>query len=415
MESIQALREQRNTAAVELQKLVKDTAADKWGGDHDTKYAALVSEIEKYDGHISRVEKAIEMVGATRDAIDGIADYQGVSLSHANAEEEKRVGIFTKFLKGGEKVLNADEMKTIALGIRNAQSVGTASAGGYLVPTTTVAQLLVELKAYGGMRSVSQIIQTASGETMNWPTLDDTTQTGELIAENTTATTQDMTFGQVALTPYKFSSKIFAISYELMQDSAVDVVGIVNSAAAARIGRSQNSYFTTGTGSSQPRGAVTAAASGKVGTTGQTTSVIYDDLVDLEHSIDPAYRANGCSWMLNDSSLKVLKKLKDGQSRPLWLPGLSGLEGPVGQPTLMGYNYTINQDVALMAANAKSILFGTFGQYIIRDVMSMTMFRFDDSAYAKLGQVGFLAWMRSAGNYVASSNSSLKYYANSAT
>jgi HK97 family phage major capsid protein len=412
--SIQALREQRNTAATALQALVNGTKPNDWSADHETKYDNMVAEIEKLDGAIERVAKAAAMVGASRDTIDGLADRAGVTLSAASADEEKRVRMFAQFLKGGEKSLDVADLQAMAA-IRNAQSAGTNSAGGFLVPATTVAQLLVELKAYGGMRSVAQILQTASGESMSWPTVDDTSQTGELIAENAAANNQDATFGNVSLVPYKFSSKVFAVSYELMQDSAIDVVGIVNSLAATRIGRIQNTFFTTGTGTAQPRGAVTASAVGKTGATGQTTSVIYDDLVDLEHSVDPAYRANGCSWMMNDSSLKVLKKLKDSQNRPLWLPGLSGLDGPVGQPSLMGYGYAINQDMANMAANAKSILFGAFGQYVIRDVMSMLMFRFDDSAYAKNGQVGFLAWLRSGGNFVASSNSSLKHYANSAT
>lgn len=414
--SIQALREQRNVKAKALTDMVTASKDKAWTGENQSAYDKIVAEIDADDAHIARVQKSIDMAGAVRDTIDGIADRDGVTLGHAKAEEEKVTGAFKTWLKGGSSLLSSEDLHANAKRIRNAQSEGTNSAGGYMVPVTTVAQLLVEMKAYGGMRSVSQIIQSPSGEVWNWPTLDDTGQVGELIAENTTATSQDMTFGTVGITPYKFSSKIFAISFELLQDSVVDVIPIVNSAAAVRLGRAQNTYFTTGTGTSQPKGAVVAAASGKVGTTGQTASIIYADLIDLEHSIDPAYRNMGtCRWMMHDSSLKVLKKLVDGQSRPLWLPGLAGMEGPMASPTLLGYGYTINQDIATMAANAKSVLFGTFGSYLIRDVMAMTMFRFDDSAYIKLGQIGFLAWMRSGGNYIASSNSSLKYYANSAS
>jgi HK97 family phage major capsid protein len=416
MKSIQALREQRNIAATAMMALVNDTPGDQWGGDHQAKYDKMLVDIEKLDKEIERVEKAIQLVGAHRDAIDGLADRSGQRRGPTEAEEERRVGVFNRWLRDGAKALSQEELLANNRIIRNAQAEGTNSAGGYLVPTTTVAQLLVELKAYGGMRSVAQILETSTGEQMNWPTVDDTSNTGELIAENTTATSQDLTFGQASLSPYKFSSKIFAVPFELMQDSVVDVIDIVNKAAGVRLGRAQNTYFTTGSGSSQPKGVVTAAASGRVGTTGQTASVIYDDLVELEHSIDPAYRQSGqCSWMFHDTTLKVLKKLKDGQSRPLWLPGLAGMDGPMSRPSLLGYGYTINQDIATMAANAKSILFGTFNQYMIRDVMQLLMFRFDDSAYIKLGQIGFLAWMRAGGNYIASSNSSMKYYANSAT
>jgi HK97 family phage major capsid protein len=132
------------------------------------------------------------------------------------------------------------------------------------------------------------------------------------------------------------------------------------------------------------------------------------------HSVDPAYRALGnCGFMMHDSSLKIIRKLKDSQGRPVFLPGYDGL-GKSMPDTLLGYPVVINQDIAVMAANAKSILFGDFSFYKIRDAMDMQMFRFDDSAYIKLGQIGFLAWMRSGGNFV-DVGGAVKYYQNSAT
>ncbi len=180
------------------------------------------------------------------------------------------------------------------------------------------------------------------------------------------------------------------------------------------MGRITNTHFTVGTGTGQPNGIVTASTAGKVGLTGQTVSVIFDDLIDMVHSVDPAYRELGnCKWMMNDSSLKLIRKLKDSQGRPVFLPGYDGLAGSMPD-TLLGYPIVINQDVPVMAANAKSILFGDFSFYNIRDVMDVTLFRFDDSAYAKLGQVGFLMWMRSGGNLIGLGNE-VKYYQNSAT
>lgn len=117
--------------------------------------------------------------------------------------------------------------------------------------------------------------------------------------------------------------------------------------------------------------------------------------------------------MLNDASLKIIHKLKDTAGRPIFLPGYDGLSGPMAD-TILGYPIQINQDVATMAANAKSILFGDFAFYKIRDAMDLQMFRFDDSAYIKLGQIGFLAWMRSGGNFT-DVGGAVKYYANSAT
>jgi HK97 family phage major capsid protein len=414
MLSIQALREQRNTKATALTKLIEDSKDKAWTSDNQTAYDKLVAEIDDDDAHIARVQTAIDKVAAGKTEVDRLADQRGTTLGHEKAEEEKRKEVFARFVRNGWDSLTRDEVQ--AGRVRNAQSEGTNSAGGYLVPTTLVAQLLVEMKAYGGMRDVANIIQTSSGETMNWPTIDDTGNVGEIVAENSAAASQDMTFGTTSLQPYKWSSKVFAVSFELLQDSIVDVESIVNQMAAIRIARIQNTKFTVGSGTSEPKGVVTAAASGTTGATGQTTSIIYDDLVELEHSIDPAYRnLPGVGWMFHDKTLKVLKKLKDGENRPLWLPGLAGIDGPMSRPTLLGHRYTINQDVAQMAASAKSVLFGVFNYYMIRDVMAAQMFRFDDSTYIKNGQIGFLLWTRAGGNFIASSNSSMKYYANSAT
>ena len=140
-----------------------------------------------------------------------------------------------------------------------------------------------------------------------------------------------------------------------------------------------------------------------------------DDLVDLEHSVNRAYRmAKKCGWMMADSSLKVVRKIKDGQSRPIFVPGYeTGVPG--GAPdTLLGRPITINDDVAAMAANAKSILFGDFRKYVIRRVMDLTMFRMTDSAFTLNGQVGFVAFMRMGGNLI-DAGGAVKYYANSAT
>ncbi len=115
--------------------------------------------------------------------------------------------------------------------------------------------------------------------------------------------------------------------------------------------------------------------------------------------------------MFHDSTLRTLKKLKDSQGRPLWRPGVTGGDAN----DILGYRYTINQSMPVMAANARSILFGDFRQYKVRDVMQITMFRFADSKYVEKGQIAFLAWMRADGKLIAPSNAAIKHYANSAT
>lgn len=406
MQSIQDLRERRSALAQNIRALLEDHPGDKWTAALQDKYDQGMAEIEAIGAEAKRVQSVLDML-AESSATDAV---RATLERKADTDKSDAVQLYHKWLRGGDRALNADEWSVI----RNTMSTTTSSQGGYTVPTEVAQQVADVLKAYGGVRPVADVITTSSSNPINFPTSDGTAETGELIAENTTATAADPSFGVVTLTTYKFSSKIVAVPFELLQDSSVDMESFIRKRLATRLGRIQNSYFTTGTGSSQPNGVVTAAASGKVGTTGQTTSVIFDDLVDLVHSVDPAYRALGnCRFMLNDASLKVIHKIKDSAGRPIFVPGWDGLAGPMAD-TILGYPVQINQDMATMAANAKSILFGDFSFYKIREEMGVTLFRFDDSAYIKLGQIGFLAWVRAGGN-LADVGGCLKYYANSAT
>ena len=407
MQSIQDLRERRASLAKNLHKMLEDNPGNKWNNELQGQYDQAMAEIENIDAEVKRINAVLETIkeNAETDAIRNVAE----RAAHDKKRPE-HINAFWKLMKNGEKLITPEEWGVL----RNTMSVGTAAQGGYTVPTEVATSVADALKAYGGMRSVAEVFRTASGNDINFPTSDGTTETGELIGENTTATGADPSFGVVTLKTYKFSSKVVAVPFELLQDTSIDMEGFIKQRLVTRLGRVTNTYFTTGTGTAQPNGIVTAASAGKTGTTGQTTTVIFDDLVDLVHSVDPAYRALGnCKFMMNDASLKVIRKLKDSQGRPIFLPGYDGLAGPMPD-TLLGYPIVINQDVATMAANAKSILFGDFSFYKIRDALDIQMFRFDDSAYIKLGQIGFLAWMRSGGNFV-DVGGGVKYYANSAT
>ena len=195
---------------------------------------------------------------------------------------------------------------------RAAIGVGSGSIGGYTVADTMMGALEKALLAFGGMRSVATVIRTATGSDMPIPTSDDTSNKGALLAENTQVSEVDITFSQLVLQAYKYSSKSVLVSQEFLQDSSINVNEFIGNALGERIARIQNDNFTTGTGSSQPNGIITAATSSSITFTGSAT-VSYDNLVDLVHSVDPAYRMNG-KFMFHDGALKMLKKVKVLQS-----------------------------------------------------------------------------------------------------
>jgi len=405
--SIQVLRERRDALAKSLHELVDNNPGEKWAADtkNAEKYDASLKEVDDIDAEIGRITALQEKFRA--DRVDE-------SLVEASARQNHgkptSVSVRERWLRHGDNAVTAAEWADI----RATMSTTTDTEGGFTVQTDVAKKIADALAAFGGVRSVATVLPTAQGNPMSFPASDGTAETGEQISENTTATADDIAFTAIALNTYKYSSKVVAVPFELLQDSAVDIEAFVDTRLITRIGRITNTKFTTGTGSSEPRGVVTASSVGKTGTTGQTTTVIFDDLVDLFHSVDPAYRNLGrMGFMMNDSTLKVVRKLKDDQSRPVFMPGYEGLGGAMGD-RLLGLPITVNQDMAVMAANAKSILCGDFSFYNVRDVMGATMFRFSDSAYVKLGQVGFLMWSRHGGNLI-DAGGAVKHYANSAT
>jgi HK97 family phage major capsid protein len=384
--SIQHLREERTAKAREYRNTL-DTNPGKLSEEVVAKLNELENDISALDERIAREERVIQFA-AEEVAAMGAADQVARNAGKGNLDAK---ALLDKWMRGGDKALSAEDWTTI----RNTMSTTTNSEGGYTVATEVASVVLDALKAFGGMRNVATVIRTAAGNPMAWPTSDGTSETGELLAENTAAADADPTFGTKSLPVYKYSSKVVTVPIELLMDSSVDMESFVRGRIAQRLGRITNTHFTTGDGSSKPTGLIGAVSVGKTGASGQTTSIIYDDLVDLEHSVDPAYRP-GSKWMFNDAILKLIKKLKDSQNRPIWLPDVAG-NAPA---TILGYGYQVNQDVATPAASAKTIAFGDLSKYVIRDVMALTYYRFDDSAFAKKGQVGFLAFLRSGGNYM---------------
>ena len=310
--SIQQLRESRNGFALEARKLMDETKDQKWTAEHQLKYDNLTGNITDLDARIEREQKVLDL------AAEEHFERKEVKAGKKDTEDHlSEVQIFDKWMRRGERGMSQEQAQKFY----NTMSTTTAGEGGYTVPTTISSNLIESLKASGGMRNVATILNTEQGNPMNFPTSDSTSEVGEILAENAPASTLDPSFGTVGLNTYKYSSKVVTVPIELLQDSSVDIEAFVRALIVRRIGRITNQHFTTGTGTGQPRGVVTGAASGKVGTSGQTLTVIYDDLVDLQESIDEAYQQGGtCRFMMDQGSRKVIRTLKDTAGRPIWTP-----------------------------------------------------------------------------------------------
>lgn len=404
--SIQALRERHNALARELNNLLEQNPGASWNAEHQKVYDEKMQEIERVRAEIRRQEDVAALEVEDRAKELGISIHQSVTTGAV------RNALYEKWLRGGDSALSAQDWQSV----RNTLSTGTGSEGGFTVQQEVASELIKATKAFGGLFDVATSFNTSTGASMSWPSLDDTGNEGEIVAENSPASDLDPVFGQVSMAAYKFSSKVVSVPIELIQDSQVDIEGVANELIGERLARIRHRKYTVGTGTGEPRGIVTASGVGKVGATGQTVTVTYDDLVSLEHSVDPSYRSGkGVGFMMHDDALAMVRKIKDTQGRPIFVPGYEQ-GNPGGAPDrLLNRAITVNQHMAAPAANAKSILFGLLSNYRIRNVMAATLFRFTDSAYTKKGQVGFLAWQRAGGNLLDVSGSTVKHYQHSAT
>lgn len=356
-------------------------------------YTRALDDVERLSKEIEAEERA-ERLARLMDAPAG--DVRGTNPRPADTAEQDGVeryrAAFAHYLRAGIAELDPEERSILATGFvaaeGRAQGTGT-TAGGYTVPQGFLQRMIETLKAFGGIAGVAEVINTDTGAELVWPTNNDTANKGAILTENTQASEQDLAFGQGKLGAYMFTSKIVRASIQLLQDSAFDLETWLPVKLGTRIGRAAADYFATGTGTSQPQGLVTGLTLDVE--TGTASKVGYDDLVDLEHKIDPAYRNSGrCRYVLHDSALREIRKIKDSQNRPLWVPAMAG-----GVPsTINGQPYTVDNSLAAFAAGAKSIVFGDIAAaYVVRVVSGAQTLRLTER-YADYLQVGFLGFQR---------------------
>jgi len=265
-----------------------------------------------------------------------------------------------------------------------------AGTGVNVVPVSFVRQLREHLIENSAIRQAgATVIVTTSGEDLRVPK---TTDHGgaALVGEGTTIPTAAPVFGQVTLEAYKYGN-LLQLSTEFVQDEAVNVIEYLARATGRAIGNAAGAHFITGDGSDKPRGVAEAAAQGKEAATAALTG---DDLIDLAHSVTPGYRANA-TWMMNDSTLAYIRKLKSNDDQYLWTPGLR--ENEPGR--LLGRPVVIDPNLDDIGAENRSVLFGDFSGYYIRDVGTVRFERSDEFAFDE-DLVTFRALMRTDGDLV---------------
>jgi len=398
-----AKHEKRGTLVTQMQAIMEVAKADgnrSLTKEEDALWSKLDTEQEALAADIRRIEKISELTGAEKERFLKLGKDNGTS---AGAEEEKEVTYekaFLNYVRVGYANLPENERKVMQAAKRAYQNVGTTTEGGFLVPEGFMADLAKSLLKFGGVReSGARILRTASGNDIPWPNMNDTANSAAILAESNAAlTTPDLVFGSTTLKSWMYATSVIRASYQLLNDSAVNVKQVIIDALAERIARGTNADFTTGNGTTAPEGVVTGSGAGV--TSASETAITPSEIVDLEHSLDAAYRPNAV-FMMHDSILKKVKQLvlSDEANTPIWQPGIMNFGMA---PTILGYKYIVNNSMASsLVADAKVMLFGDFSYYVIRDVQDFSVLNLKER-YAEYLQEGFIGFSRHDGRFISS-------------
>lgn len=388
--TILELREKR-AKAWEAAKAFLDSHRNEKGvlsAEDDAAYTRMEQEITDLGKEIARLERQEaferELSQPVNQPLTGRPESGGAGKEKTGrASEEYKANFW-----------NAMRSKVPLPSVVNALEEGMDSEGGYLVPDEYERTLVEALEEENVFRQMAKVIRTSSGD-RKIPVVA-TKGTASWIDEEGAYTESDDSFGQVSIGAYKVGTMI-KVSEELLNDSVFDLESYIAKEFARRIGAKEEEAFFTGDGSGKPLGVLAATGGAETGVTAaSSTAVTADELMDLFYSLKSPYRKKAV-WVLNDSTIKAVRKLKDSTGQYLWQPSLVA-----GTPdTLLGRPVKTSAYMPVIATGAKTIAFGDFSYYWIADRQGRSFKRLNE-LYAANGQVGFLGSQRVDGKLVLS-------------
>jgi len=374
----QRLGELRTQATDALNEIRSNTDAARTA-ELEQRHDAIMADFDSVTANLDREERHERLLSAAEERAERQRELRRPGTSGETGGSDAGEAMtyrdaFIELARNGfdPQAISTEARAAIKTGVTEfrAQTAGTTTAGGFTVPTDLAATIDLTLKAWGPMydEAITTVLNTASGNPLDFPKTDDTAVT---ISQHTEATamtddgSKDAAFTKMTLNAYAYDTSWVQVSMELMQDSNVNIESFIGELLGERMARRVNTELTTGDGTGDPNGVVTASTAGK--TAALTTAFTADEVIDLFHSVDPAWRASPkARFMFSDSVLAAIRKLKDGQGQYIWSMG----DIRVGQPgLLLGQPYSVNQAMsAAFTTGQKLILFGDFGKYYVRKV-----------------------------------------------
>ena len=390
MSKILELREKRAKAwDAAKQFLDAKRGADGMLSEEDTAtYDKMEQDVMNLGKEIERLERQAaidaELSKATSTPLTG---KPGAKMGK---DEVEKTGRASDEYKGS--FWNAMRVKAPMPSVLNALQEGTDSEGGYLVPDEFERTLVEALEEENVFRTLAHVIKTSSGD-RKIPVVA-SKGSASWVDEEGAYQESDDAFSQVSIGAYKLGTMI-KVSEELLADSVFDLEAYISKEFARRIGAREEESFFNGDGKGKPLGILAATGGAEVGVTAASaTAITADEVIDLFYSLKAPYRKNAV-WLLNDATVKQIRKLKDSTGQYLWQPSLVA-----GTPdTILGRPVKTSAFMPTAAAGAKTIAFGDFKYYWIADRQGRTFKKLSE-LFAATGQVGFMGTQRVDGKLI---------------
>ena len=387
MNQIQELREKR-AKAWDAAKAFLDTKRGSDGllaAEDVATYDKMEADVVNLGKEIDRLERQValdaELNKPTADPLTGKPAVNGMDAKSGRASDEYKKAFW-----------NVMRAKNPRYDVVNALQIGTDSEGGYLAPDEFERTLVAALEEENIFRKLAKVIQTSSGD-RKIPVVT-THGSASWLDEEELVPESDEAFGQTSIGAFKLGTFI-KVSDELLNDSVFDLQSYITSEFARRIGHKEEDAFFVGDAAGKPTGIFHTTGGAQVGvTTAGSTALTVDEVIDLFYSLKSPYRRNAV-FVMNDATVKAIRKLKDGQGQYLWQPAMTA-----GTPdSILNRPVYTSAYVPTIAAGAKSIAFGDFGYYWIADRQGRSFKRLNE-LFATTGQVGFMATQRVDGKLI---------------
>ena len=386
MSYIDSLLEKRANVWNQASEILDRAEAEKreLTAEEQAGYDRAMSDMGELAERASKLKEDAESARRAEEALRSIAGQrQERQAPEAEAEAELR-----SFLRGESRSFLA--MPTDAE--KRDLTKGTSTAGGHTVPTSFYGQLLAHLRETATLvKAGATVLTTDSGESIEIPV---TTSHGAaaIVAEATALAESDPAFAKRTLGAYKYG-QLIQVSRELVDDTGVDLLGYLAREAGVNLGNAFGTHLVTGDGSSKPTGIITTASAGVTGAAATAGVPTFDNLIDLTYSVIGPYRDSAAAgWLMRDATAGYIRKLKDGNSNYVWQPSVLA-----GTPDrLLNKPVYTDPNVAALAADAESIVFGDLSAYFVRIVNGIRFERSDDFAFSS-DLVTFRAILRGDG------------------